>query len=191
VEELTELLAHLSSGDDAKAEQACLRLAEMGSTATRPLKELAASPNSETRWWALRTLTELPAADSVPVLLQALTDPDPAVRQCAALGLQLHPTPHAIPELIQAMTDDDSLVVRLAANALAAVGGEAVPPLLELMQNGPSKASLEATRALALIGDTRAIPAMFQALDGDSTLLEYWANEGLERMGVGMVFFKP
>jgi HEAT repeat protein len=191
MDELAELLAQLSSGDDAQAELACLHLAELGSTAADPLLKLAASPNPEIRWWALRTLTELPAEQSVPALLGALEDPDPAVRQCAALGLQQHPSPQAIPALIQAMTDRDSLVVRLAANALAATGGDAVPPLLELMQNGPSKASLEAARALALIGDVRSIPAMFQALDGDSLLLEYWANEGLERMGVGMVFFKP
>jgi HEAT repeat protein len=191
MDDLNEQLAILSRGDDAQAEEACLRLAQMGPIAAESLNELAASPNPEIRWWALRTLTELPSADSVPALLRALNDPNPAVRQCAALGLGCHPTPLAVPALIQAMTDGDSLVIRLAANTLAVIGGEAVPPLLELMQNGPSIASLEAARALALIGDTRAIPAMFQALDGDSILLEYWASEGLERMGVGMVFFKP
>jgi HEAT repeat protein len=52
-------------------------------------------------------------------------------------------------------------------------------------------ARIQAARALALIGDTRAIPELFNALDGDSALLEYWAGEGLEKMGVGMVFFTP
>jgi NADPH-dependent ferric siderophore reductase len=46
-------------------------------------------------------------------------------------------------------------------------------------------------RVLALVGDKSSIPALFEALDSDSMLIEYWANEGLERMGVGMVFFKP
>jgi HEAT repeat protein len=133
----------------------------------------------------------MPAVDAVPEMLRGLADPDPAVRQCAALGLQRRPSERAIPALISAMDDSDSLAARLAANALAATGPPAVPALLDVMQTGSSKASLEAARALALIGDTRAIPALFQALDGDSMLLEYWANEGLERMGVGMVFFKP
>jgi hypothetical protein len=37
-----------------------------------------------------------------------------------------------------------------------------------------------------MIGDTRAVPGLFEALEG-SALQEYWAEEGLERMGVGMV----
>jgi len=50
---------------------------------------------------------------------------------------------------------------------------------------------VEAVRALAKIGDQRAIPALFEALDDNSALIEYWASEGLEKMGVGMVFYKP
>ena len=42
-----------------------------------------------------------------------------------------------------------------------------------------------------MIGDTRAIPELYKMLDSDSALLEYWASDGLERMGVGMVFFAP
>jgi HEAT repeat protein len=59
------------------------------------------------------------------------------------------------------------------------------------MQKGEHVARLEAVRALAKIGDERAIPALFDALDNDSALIEYWASEGLEKMGVGMVFYKP
>jgi len=191
MDELTGLLARLTSGDEAQAQDACLRLAEIGQEAAGPLKELAANPNPDQRWWALRALAEMPAVDAAPEMLRGLADSDPAVRQCAALGLQRHPSERAIPALISAMDDSDSLAARLAANALAAAGPLAVPALLDVMQNGSSIARLEAARALALIGDTRAIPALFQALDGDSMLLEYWANEGLERMGVGMVFFKP
>jgi hypothetical protein len=44
---------------------------------------------------------------------------------------------------------------------------------------------------LAQIGDPRSIPALFTALDEDSALMEYWASEGLEKMGVGIVFFEP
>jgi hypothetical protein len=32
---------------------------------------------------------------------------------------------------------------------------------------------------------------MFAALNEDSALIEYWANEGLDRMGVGMKLFAP
>ena len=39
--------------------------------------------------------------------------------------------------------------------------------------------------------DTRAIPALFKALEDESAIAQYWADEGLERMGVGQVYFKP
>jgi HEAT repeat protein len=92
--------------------------------------------------------------------------------------------------LVAALDDPDPLARRLAGQALATIGGEAVPRLLEVMAGGKHNARLEAVRALARIGDTRAVPALFEALEG-SALLEYWANEGLERMGVGMSFFIP
>jgi HEAT repeat protein len=50
---------------------------------------------------------------------------------------------------------------------------------------------LEAARALALIGDQRAIPALFALLSEDSVMLDYWANEGLDKMGAGMVYLIP
>jgi HEAT repeat protein len=46
-------------------------------------------------------------------------------------------------------------------------------------------------RALALIGDTAAIPALFRALDDESAIVAHWADEGLERLGVGQVYFRP
>jgi len=32
---------------------------------------------------------------------------------------------------------------------------------------------------------------LMKALEEDSALMEFWAQEGLERLGVGMLFFKP
>jgi len=71
------------------------------------------------------------------------------------------------------------------------MGSEAVLPLLEALQRGDSPVRVEAVRALAKIGDQRAISALFEALDEGSALIEYWASEGLDKMGVGMVYFKP
>ena len=112
------------------------------------------------------------------------------MRQCAALGLRQRPDPAAVEALIRALDDPDPLVRRLAGEALSATGSEAVPSLLKVMESGAQPARLEAARALGVIGDVRAIPALFAALDG-SALLEYWASQGLERMGVGMSFFLP
>ena len=53
-------------------------------------------------------------------------------------------------------------------------------------------ARVEAIKALAEIKDPRCIEAFFLAIqNGDSPLVEYWADQGLERLGVGMSFFKP
>jgi HEAT repeat protein len=113
------------------------------------------------------------------------------VRQCAALGLRLHPTLQAIAGLLNCLSDEDHLVVELSGDALAEIGEQAVLALITVVEDGNPKARLEAVRSLARIGDMRAIPVLFGVLDEGSALMEYWAAEGLERMGVGMVFYKP
>jgi len=61
-----------------------------------------------------------------------------------------------------------------------------------MMENGPQAARVEAAKALAEIRDPRTIAAFFNALqNGDSPLVEYWADQGLERLGIGMSFFSP
>lgn len=191
MEELNRTLEALLSGNDDQAESAARRLAAHGQAAISALKELINHPEAEKRWWAVRALAEIPDTEVVPRLMQALKDEDVAVRQCAALGLRLHPDERAIPALMETLEADDPLLVRLAGNALAAIGASATPALLEKLNQCPPRTKLEMVRALALIGDQRTIPTLFAALDSDSMLIEYWANEGLERMGVGMVFFDP
>jgi HEAT repeat protein len=72
------------------------------------------------------------------------------------------------------------------------MGSEAVPALLEVMDGAPQNARVEATRALAEIKDPRCISPFFAAIqNGDSPLVEYWADQGLEKLGIGMSFFSP
>jgi HEAT repeat protein len=188
---LSDLLMELTSGDDQRAEAAALSVSAYGSKALSVLGPLAHSSQADHRWWAIRSLAELPDGQAGLYLIQALTDGDPAVRQCAALSLSQRPDERAVPALVEAMASKDALLARLAANALASTGAGAVPALLDVLENGRQPVRLEAARALAHIGDQRSIPALFDALDEDSALMEYWANEALERMGVGMMFFKP
>ncbi len=188
---LENLLSELNSGDDERAEAAARQFVMFGESGQAVLHSLLAAPQADCRWWAVRALAEFPPSQAAPYLIQALQDADIAVRQCAAQGLRQAPTPEAIAALSQAMFSPDSLLTRLAANALIAIGGEALPALISLLKNGPPRVRLEAARALALIGDARALPALYAALDDSSTLMEYWIDEGLERMGAGMVFFKP
>lgn len=185
------LLNQLTSGDDQRAEAAALALADFGVKILPSLQGLLHSPDPEVRWWATRALAELNTPQVAPLLIKSLQDGDKTVRQCAALALSYRPHDTAITYLIAVLNDPDRLLAHLAADALVASGAAAVPALLKVMQSDLQAARLEAVRALALIGDTRAIPALFTALDEGSALIEYWADEGLQRMGVGMTFFKP
>jgi len=188
-------LYELISGDDNRAEVAVANLAALPASQEgeilEALQKLLLSTEVDTRWWATRSLAAISNPLVSSLLVRALSDENASVRQCAALGLRLHPNAQAVAALVAALADKDGLVARLASDALANAGEVAVPALLEVMQSGTQAARLGAVRALACIGDQRSIPALFDALDEDSALMEYWATEGLERMGVGMMFFPP
>ena len=83
------------------------------------------------------------------------------------------------------------MVSDLARNALVAIGKPAVPSLLEVPKDAPQRARINALRALAEFADYGAIPALMAALEEDSVMLKHWAEEGLERLGLNMVYLKP
>jgi HEAT repeat protein len=190
-----EYLNELKSADDTRAEAAALSLAGLPSPeiddALEELSGWLSSPDCDTRWWAVRAIAAISDPRTTSLLQQTLADPQACVRQCAVVGLRQHPDAGCVASLVRALEDEDPLVADLAVGALEAIGEPAVPALLDVMANGSRAGRLKAVRALAMIGDERSIPALFAALDEDSALIEYWASEGLERMGVGMTFFAP
>ena len=189
--EITKIASDFANGSDKIAEETARDLARLASGDLEVFKQLLQDQRTDVRWWAVRSLAEIESPEITPLLITSLDDADVSVRQCAALALQKHPDQRAISALIEMLKSTDQLLSRLAGDALVASGGDAVTELLEVMQEDHPAARIQAARALALIGDTRAIPELFNALEGDSALLEYWAGEGLEKMGVGMVFFTP
>ena len=191
VSELHVLISDLTSDDEVRAVAAVDKISALGSEALPALFELLDEPDPNKRWWAIRVLSAIPDQEVPQRLRQALRDPDYTIRQCAALGLSQQPSVDTIPDLIQTLNDDDRLVARLAADALIAIGGPAVTDLIEILENGGASSQVESARALAVIGDTRAIPAMFAAWEEGSALIRHWIEQGFERMGVGMKFFKP
>lgn len=191
MEGFSDLLDELSCGEDERAEAALSHLAAWGPEAVEPLQARLLNPEPEVRWWAVRGLAEVHDERVPELLVSALADPDRGVRWCAGLALREHPSEKAAPALVRMLSDEDALTRRLAGDALVAIGSQVVPLLLDAMQVGEHVVRLEIVRALARIGDERAIPALFEALDNSSALIEYWASEGLEKMGVGMVFYKP
>ncbi len=191
MDEIESLLSELSSGDDERAEAAAGRLATIGEPVLPYVCAWLSATEPERRWWATRTLAQMDHPEVAPRLISALQDESLSVRQCAALGLRHHPSPQAIPALVEALQGGDRLLARLAGDALAAIGEAAIEALLQVIEHGQGEARLEAMRALALTKHPKAVQALFDALEGDSALLEHWASEGLERLGIGMTFFKP
>lgn len=189
--EVETLVQQLICGDDQQAEQAALALAKFGELALPALLALADSRDCNQRWWALRSLALIAAPQAKVALIHALADQDPSVRQCAALGIRHQPTFEAVPALLEALASQDKLLARLAADALIAIGHQAVPDLILTVKNGNPTARLEAVRALALIGDPRAIPVLYNVLNEESTFMDFWATEGLDRMGIGITYVKP
>ena len=187
---LEALLADLTSGDEARAEASVPQLAALGETIIPSMQALLNSSDVDTRWWAIRTLASLPSLD-VGVILPSLSDAAPEVRQCAALTLCGHPSEAAIPPLIQALSDSDSLVAELSARALIAVGEPATESLLEVLKEAKPSAKIHAMHALAGIADPRSIRPMIESMSESSAMLQYWAQIGLEKMGVNMVYVKP
>ena len=165
-------------------------LVELGEEAISSLLDLTRSQDVDFRWWALRTLAQSPLCQTEWLLPFLIDDPAPEIRQCAALGLSQKPDESATQPLVQALNDKDGMVSSLAANALVKIGNAAVPSLIEVVTSGAQSARIHALRALAEIKDHRAIPVMMKVMQEDSALLQHWAKEGLDRLGLDMVYIK-
>ena len=186
--EISQLIRDLTSGNDIKAEEAIRQMIVLKEDATPLLLTLRDSPNSEDRWWAYCALAQIPEAES-NWFIQGLHDEAPDVRECAAMGLSCHPDPVAMSELLDALQDNDSMVAVLAGRALTGIGKEAVPGLIAVLENGSADARIQAARSLAEIRDTRTIPAFMAALDTGTALVKFWAEQGLQNLGSGMIYF--
>jgi HEAT repeat protein len=190
VASLQDLLSDLTGGNETRAENAVPGLIEFGEEAIPALLELTRSLEVDHRWWGLRVLAQSPHSKA-EWLVPFLNDPAREVRQCAVLGLALKPEERATQPLVQALSDEDSMVSSLAVNALVKIGKAAVPALIDVVQHAPQSARIHALRALAEIKDHRAIPVMMKVMEEDSALLQHWAKEGLDRLGLDMVYMKP
>lgn len=187
---MTDPFAELISGDDERAENAIPAIVKLGAAAIPLLLELTRSDDIDSRWWAVRALAASPhvqTSDLVPFL----GDSNPEIRAAAGLGLSHHPGVDALPALIQTLGDSDQLTAGIAANALVKLGKPAVESLIEAARQGDPKIRILALRALTELKDHRAIPVMMKCIEEDSAVLGYWAQKGLDRLGLDMVYIKP
>jgi len=187
---LDDLFADLFSEDEDRAEAAACELAKFCKSVQLTLRSLLQSPIVDQRWWAIRVLAQMTKPPGA-WLIDALNDPAYEVREAAALSLTAHPSENAIPRLILALKDTDGMVGTLAMNALTIIGKPAIPALLDAYQGAQPRVMIQIMRTLAEIRDHRAISLMLKATDDDSAMVNYWAKEGLERLGLNMVYINP
>jgi HEAT repeat protein len=187
---LDNLTADLISEDEARAENAACELSKLGESILPSMEALLRSSIVDQRWWAIRTLAQMPETP-VNWLINALDDPANEVREAAALALITHPSQSAVPSLVRELMDADEVLGTLAVNALTAIGKPSIPMLLDAFQNASPRARIQIMRTLAEIRDHRAISLMLKATEQDSAMLNYWAQEGLERLGLNMVYITP
>ncbi len=189
--DLDSLLSDLTSGDDELAEKAALAIQGYGQNAVTKISQLITDPDPDIRWWAVRALAEFYKGNTTGLIINALGDDDQDVKQCALLAMRNRPDSNAIPALTHFLGDERPLHSRLAVDALVAIGKDATHALLEILDHGDHLAQLAAIQALAMIGDYTSVSALFHQLDSSSAIIDYWANEGLKKMGIGMSFFEP
>ena len=188
---LQTFLEAIAAGDDSRAEQAAQELRCADGAVLSALRELLADADPDRRWWAARGLAAVGAQAAQDLLIAALDDPDPYVRACAAQGLGELRAGGAVAGLVRCLADSSPLVSRISADGLGRIGAPAAPALITALQEGEVTVRAGAARALSVIQPEEAVPALCAALDDPSAIVTYYAEEALERMGVGMVFFQP
>jgi HEAT repeat protein len=186
-----ELVAALLEGSDEDRETAAVALGHRGREALAPLAELLADRHSDARWWAARALAEVGGPGAVPLLVDVLEDDDADVRTCACLALGRIGDGQAAAALVGRLADESPFVAGIAADALSMIGEPAVAALVGCLDAEDTHTRLLAVRALARIRSQAAIGPLFGVLEDSSYLVRHYAQEALEALGVGMVYFSP
>jgi len=148
------------------APEAALALSFMGSAAVASLRDAIKSDDAVVRREALRSLGKLRERASidpqivVPLLLEALSDPDSSVRNVAVtyLGIVRDSPEKEVAGLITALADAEAPVRQAAAEALSAYGlqAESAIPALKKAANDPDDdVKREAGRTLVHLAELK------------------------------------
>jgi HEAT repeat protein len=187
---LSPLLNAIDAGNDEEAEDAVLALCANNGNALPLLATLAQAPVDDYRWWAVRGLAELSEEDAaqreaaMPILLEALHDPDDAIRCLSATALGQMNATGAIPALTILLSDSSGWVRGAAADGLAMIGEPAIPALGAAIQDDREGVRVRAARALYKIKSPKAAPWLFPALNDPNPIVHTYAYETLDELGL-------
>lgn len=196
--ETDELIQLLTTGDETSREAAAVALGGYGPAAIQTLEQILDVgedlSSADARWWAARALAEVGGQGAITPLVRALADRDADVRACAALALGKigAALPAVAAEALGAQLGDPSaLVAGIAADALSMLGEAAVPALAEALADARPHVRLLAVRALDRTRSQSAVAPLCSVLEDSSYLVRTCAEEALDNLGVGMVYFRP
>lgn len=145
-------------------------------------------PSVDIRRTAALSLGKIAAPEALPALQQALSDPDPLVREYSAwaLGhLGESARDRAGPALAGLLRDSSPEVARAAAEALGRIGARegTVTVLVDSLQQGSAQAKRAAVLALALLEAPSSYPALVHALTDPDRTVRQGALAALGELG--------
>ena len=189
------LTESLSTADDRVRRSAAVALSKLGDdTGVDVLVEALDDGDETTRLGAAESLANLGDVRALPVLVNGLHDVDDTIRRRSAELLGVLGDPGAVPHLLAALREP-TIPIRLAATrALRKLDmgrhrDEAVLALIGVLETrsyGVQHHRLreEAAQALGQLGDSRAIPALINALEWKyDSYLHSCAAEALGEIG--------
>lgn len=119
------------------------------------------------------------------IQMEAIRSPDPHIRGHSVymLGVLKDPTHKGI--LLSAIRDEDKGVRAQAAEALAGLGGDAVPDLISLLGESDWRIRYRAAEALGKIRLFEAVEPLTRALSDEKDHVRYMAAKSLGFLGAG------
>ncbi len=170
------LARYVGDAESVVAGAAVQALGQIGDPAALPALGGALRGHSDSwvRRRAIKAVARIDSAETVPLLIEALTMPDAAVRAEAAEALGERADPRAVPPLMAALSDSDPDVGYRAAWALGEMGDpRAVGPLIQALtrpardsRTSRDSVAEAAARALGDLGDPRAVAPLSDAFRG-------------------------
>ncbi len=129
-------------------------------------------------------LGRLKEKKAIPVLVEALTYSNMAVRSNAAFALGELGAREAVTGLIALLKDPEERVRKSAAKALGMIGApDSAAPLVSLLESEKSRIVLKsALRSLGQVGDSKTLPAVARYVSNADPTLSETAKQAVESL---------
>ncbi len=116
------------------------------------------------------------------ILIQALSDPEKAIRNLATRALT-HIGPPVLPKVIDLLTDKDWKVRYRAAEIIGEIGSrEGVMPLIKALSDEKDHVRYMAAKSLGKIGDPTTLDALKKCQDDENPYVRNMAKRAISAM---------